>query len=51
MTINQGKTAIVADKKPDPNNVHEKPIKIFNKACPLIMFANNRILRLNTFAK
>jgi hypothetical protein len=51
VTINQGKKAIPADKKPDPNSVQEKPIKIFNKACPLIMFANNRILRLKTLAK
>lgn len=51
VTINQGKSAIPADKIPDPNNVHEKPIKIFNKACPLIIFANNRILKLKTLAK
>jgi len=35
---------------PDPNNVQEKPIKIFNKAWPLIMLANSRILKLNTRA-
>jgi len=35
---------------PDPSKVHEKPIKIFNKACPLIMLAKSRILKLNTLA-
>ena len=28
----------------------EKPIKIFNKACPDIIFANKRILKLKTLA-
>ncbi len=30
---------------------HEKPIKIFKRAWPLDIFANNRILKLNTRAK
>lgn len=46
VTIIQGKTAIPAYSIPEPNNVHEKPIKIFNKACPLIILANKRILKL-----
>lgn len=46
VTIIQGKTAIPAYSTPEPNNVHEKPIKIFNKAWPLIILANNRILKL-----
>ena len=28
-----------------------KPIKIFNNACPDIILANKRILKLKTFAK
>ena len=51
VTISQGKSAIPADKMPDPNSVHENPIRIFNRACPLIIFANNRILKLKTLAK
>ncbi len=46
VTIIQGKTAIPAYNIPDPSNVHENPIKIFNNACPLIMLANNRMLKL-----
>jgi len=30
--------------------LQENPIKIFNKACPDIIFANNRMLRLKTLA-
>lgn len=30
---------------------HENPVKIFNKACPLEMFANNRMLKLKTREK
>lgn len=32
------------------NNPQEKPIKIFNKACPDIIFANKRMLKLKTLA-
>jgi hypothetical protein len=30
--------------------VQEKPIKIFNKACPDIILAKSRMLKLKTFA-
>jgi len=49
-TINQGNKAMVQPMIPEPNNVQEKPIRIFNRACPLIMLANKRILRLKTLA-
>jgi hypothetical protein len=49
-TINHGNKAIVQPMTPDPNSVQEKPIRIFNRACPLIMLANNRMLRLKTLA-
>lgn len=50
VTIIQGKIAMPAYKTPEPSNVHEKPIRIFNRACPLIIFANNRILKLKILA-
>lgn len=31
--------------------VQANPIRIFNKACPDIMFAKSRILKLSTLAK
>ena len=46
VTIIHGKIANPAYKIPEPSNVHENPIKIFNNACPLIMLANNRMLKL-----
>ena len=46
----QGKTANIIKSIFDVNNPHENPIKIFNKACPDIIFANKRILKLNTRA-
>ena len=46
VTTIQGIIAITAYKTPVLNNVHENPIKIFKRACPLIIFANNRILKL-----
>jgi hypothetical protein len=52
VTNNQG--IILADIKRRPPLAHiaqAKPIKIFSKACPDIILANNRILRLRTFAK
>ena len=50
VTIIHGKTANPAYKTPDPNNVHENPIKIFKSAWPDIIFAKRRILRLSTRA-
>jgi len=50
VTIIQGKAArrIIAD--PELRSVQEKPIRIFNSACPDNIFAKSRILRLNTRA-
>ena len=51
VTIIQGKTAIKMKIDPFVKRSQEKPIKIFKRACPDIIFANNRILKLNTLAK
>ena len=51
VTITHGKIATKIKTEPFVNKSQENPIKIFNKACPDIIFANNRILKLKTFAK
>ena len=51
VTITQGKNAIKTKTDPLVNKSQENPIKIFNKACPDIIFANKRILKLKTLAK
>jgi hypothetical protein len=50
-TINAG--MIPTKEKENPNQiiVQENDIKIFNKVCPDIMFANKRIDRLKTLEK
>ena len=49
VTITHGKNAPIIPI-PVANIAHENPIKIFNKAWPAIILANNRILKLKTFA-
>jgi len=48
--INQGAKPIIP-AKPIPNIVQAKEPKIFVKACPAIMLANNRIAKLKTRTK
>jgi len=50
VTITQGKAASKIITVPEFKSVQENPIKIFNKACPDIIFANKRILKLKTRA-
>ena len=50
MTIIQGNGARKIKTVPVFNRIHAKPINIFNKACPDIIFANKRILKLKTRA-
>ncbi len=50
VTIIQGKIATTIYRGPAVSNPQEKPIKIFKRACPDIILANNRILKLKTFA-
>ena len=51
VTIIQGKKATKIKSEPFVKRSHEKPIKILSKAWPDIIFANNRMLKLKTFAK
>jgi hypothetical protein len=50
VTITHGNIPINTYIDPNVIKLHENPIRIFNNACPDIIFANNRILKLNTFA-
>lgn len=50
VTINHGKIAIRLIRDTDVNSAQEKPIRIFKRACPDSMLANNRILKLKTRA-
>lgn len=47
MTI-KGKTCIIDNKPPADSIVQAKPASIFNKQCPLIIFANRRNAKLTT---
>jgi hypothetical protein len=50
VTITQGNAASKIIAEPEVNNVHENPIRILRSACPDIIFAKRRILRLKTRA-
>lgn len=50
VTTIHGKTEIIIKKCLIVHNPQAKPIKIFNNACPAIILANKRILKLKTLA-
>ena len=50
VTISHGNNASTERADTVVSIAQENPIRIFNKACPDIMLANNRMLRLNTRA-
>lgn len=49
-TIIKGKKCAKAQILPIDTIVHPNPAKIFNRVCPDIIFANNRIAKLKTRA-
>jgi antitoxin component YwqK of YwqJK toxin-antitoxin module len=49
-TTTTGKILTYENEKFNQTIIHAKDIKIFNKECPDIMFANNLIDKLKTFA-
>jgi len=52
VTMVQGKTLATTNKGLNVAHIAQaNPISIFNKACPDIIFAKSRILKLKTFAK
>jgi hypothetical protein len=50
VTMTQGNTARMARADPVVIRVQEKPIRIFNRACPDNIFAKSRMLKLKTRA-
>ena len=46
VTIIHGKTDRTTKIEPDVKRAQEKPIRIFNSACPDIIFAKSRMLKL-----
>jgi hypothetical protein len=50
VTITQGKTDRTTIREPEVRRAQEKPIRILSRACPDIIFAKSRILRLKTRA-
>lgn len=51
VTTSQGNTPANANNGPELIKAQEKPINIFKSACPLNIFANNRMLKLKTLEK
>ena len=50
VTITQGNTARITITVPEFKSVQEKPIRILSSACPDIIFAKRRMLKLKTRA-
>jgi len=50
VTIAHGNIEMTIISEPEIRSAQEKPIRILRSACPDIIFANNRMLRLRTRA-